>query len=211
MALAAITWVGQGFGGILTGQGTDPNSGPLLFLLALAYWPIRPQATPATAAHRRPSLLRIGIAVAAAALVGASSLAAAMGVTTATPATKGSTRLSATFPRMFGPGPLVSHSRLAGYRISFRDAPNRSARPGVLSLGLRRNGQAVDGAKVSLTFRSLDLNMNPHTNPLLPRGQGHYISKGPLLGMGGRWRITVSVLPRQGRALLLSLTDLIAA
>jgi hypothetical protein len=43
MLLAVTTWVGQNFGGILTGQGTDPNSGPLLFLLALAYWPIRPQ------------------------------------------------------------------------------------------------------------------------------------------------------------------------
>ena len=27
------------FGGILTGSGTDPNTGPLLMLLAAAYWP----------------------------------------------------------------------------------------------------------------------------------------------------------------------------
>ena len=28
-------------GGIFTGQGTDPNTGPLLALLALAFWPFR--------------------------------------------------------------------------------------------------------------------------------------------------------------------------
>jgi hypothetical protein len=36
---AAIWVVGEAFGGILTGGGTDPNSGPLLILLALAFWP----------------------------------------------------------------------------------------------------------------------------------------------------------------------------
>jgi hypothetical protein len=40
LLVAAAYWVvGQDFGGIFTGQGTDPNSGPLLGLLALAYWP----------------------------------------------------------------------------------------------------------------------------------------------------------------------------
>jgi hypothetical protein len=36
---AAALWLAQGLGGILTGTGTDPGSGPLLALLALAYWP----------------------------------------------------------------------------------------------------------------------------------------------------------------------------
>jgi hypothetical protein len=40
--LAALIWVfGEALGGIFTGSGTDPNSGPLLALLALAYWPSR--------------------------------------------------------------------------------------------------------------------------------------------------------------------------
>jgi hypothetical protein len=44
MVLALAIWVaGENFGGILTGQGTDPNSGPLLILLAIAFWP-RPLA-----------------------------------------------------------------------------------------------------------------------------------------------------------------------
>jgi hypothetical protein len=38
----AIWVVGENFGDILTGTGTDANSGPLLILLAAAYWPLRP-------------------------------------------------------------------------------------------------------------------------------------------------------------------------
>jgi len=41
-ALAVLIWVaGEDFGGILTGHATDPNSGPLLVLLAAAFWPCR--------------------------------------------------------------------------------------------------------------------------------------------------------------------------
>jgi hypothetical protein len=47
--VAAAIWVfGQAFGAILAGGATDPNSGLLLILLALAYWPAR------TAAARAP-------------------------------------------------------------------------------------------------------------------------------------------------------------
>jgi hypothetical protein len=45
-ALAVFIWVaGEDFGGILTGHATDPNSGPLLVLLAAAFWPHRPRRT----------------------------------------------------------------------------------------------------------------------------------------------------------------------
>lgn len=39
LGLATLLWLAEGLGGILTGGGTDPNSGPLLALLALAFWP----------------------------------------------------------------------------------------------------------------------------------------------------------------------------
>jgi hypothetical protein len=40
-AAAAVIWVaGEDFGGLLTGSATDPDSGPLLVLLALAFWPV---------------------------------------------------------------------------------------------------------------------------------------------------------------------------
>ena len=42
IAAAAAIWVlGESFGQILSGQGTDPNTGPLLILIALAFWPLR--------------------------------------------------------------------------------------------------------------------------------------------------------------------------
>jgi hypothetical protein len=44
--VAALLGVfGQGLGGMLTGQGTDPGTGPPLILLALAYWPATRRAT----------------------------------------------------------------------------------------------------------------------------------------------------------------------
>jgi hypothetical protein len=42
IASAVVIWVvGENFGQILSGQGTDPNTGPLLILLAVAFWPLR--------------------------------------------------------------------------------------------------------------------------------------------------------------------------
>jgi hypothetical protein len=53
--IAAAIWVvGQAFGAILAGGATDPNSGLLLILLALAYWPA------GTAAARAPDLSKAG-------------------------------------------------------------------------------------------------------------------------------------------------------
>jgi hypothetical protein len=47
IVVAAFIWVfAQALGGILAGGGTDVNSGPLLALLALAYWPLRTVPTP---------------------------------------------------------------------------------------------------------------------------------------------------------------------
>ena len=37
--LGALFWVAEDFGAIFTGQGTDPNSGLLLTVLAVAFWP----------------------------------------------------------------------------------------------------------------------------------------------------------------------------
>jgi hypothetical protein len=43
MSAAAIWVLTENLGGIFTGSGTDPNTGPLLILLAAAYWPFEPQ------------------------------------------------------------------------------------------------------------------------------------------------------------------------
>ena len=46
IVLAMGIWMfGEAFGGVLTGSGTDPNTGPLLVLLALALYPARADKT----------------------------------------------------------------------------------------------------------------------------------------------------------------------
>jgi hypothetical protein len=50
IVIALVVWVaGENFGGIFTGRGTDPNTGPLLILLAAAFWPRGEQAEPGRA------------------------------------------------------------------------------------------------------------------------------------------------------------------
>jgi hypothetical protein len=46
IVVAAVIWVfGEALGAILAGGATDPNSGLLLILLALTYWPVRTAVT----------------------------------------------------------------------------------------------------------------------------------------------------------------------
>jgi hypothetical protein len=46
-AAAVVIWAAEALGGVFTGSGTDPNSGPLLALLAVAYWPSAARQLPA--------------------------------------------------------------------------------------------------------------------------------------------------------------------
>jgi hypothetical protein len=57
---ALALWVtGEDFGGIVSGSGTDPNTGPLLVLIALAFWRYSRSATAFTLSRvaRIPSRL----------------------------------------------------------------------------------------------------------------------------------------------------------
>jgi len=59
IVVAAVIWVfAQAFGGILAAGATDVNSGPLLVLLALSYWPARPAAPLAPPATAEGNLAR---------------------------------------------------------------------------------------------------------------------------------------------------------
>jgi hypothetical protein len=56
MLAALAMWVaGQDFGGILTGQGTDPGTGPLVVLLAAMLWPPRIPRPSAAGPARAPA------------------------------------------------------------------------------------------------------------------------------------------------------------
>jgi hypothetical protein len=54
MTMVAVVWVAvQNVGGDLAGGATDPNSGLLVLLFALAYWPLVPARSRAPAAERQ--------------------------------------------------------------------------------------------------------------------------------------------------------------
>lgn len=56
VTLSVLSWVvSQDLGGLFTGGATDPNSGPLLVLVALAYWPNRQPGTEAASSPGRPT------------------------------------------------------------------------------------------------------------------------------------------------------------
>jgi hypothetical protein len=68
LVVAAVIWVfGEAFGQLLTGGATDPSSGPLLALLALAYWPraaaaAGPAGPPAAGPAGPPAAPGVGLA-----------------------------------------------------------------------------------------------------------------------------------------------------
>ena len=56
IVLAVLIWLAEGLGGVFTGAGTDPNSGPLLVLLAVAFWPTVPSPTAHSPTAHRPAV-----------------------------------------------------------------------------------------------------------------------------------------------------------
>jgi hypothetical protein len=60
--LGLLFWLAEGLGGIFTGQGTDPNTGPLLILLAACFWP-RTGRAPAARTERQHDAAVPGLAL----------------------------------------------------------------------------------------------------------------------------------------------------
>ena len=57
--LGAVFWLAEDLGGILTGQGTDPNSGLLLIVISAAFWPLAVTGNPGSRGvgrHRRAAV-----------------------------------------------------------------------------------------------------------------------------------------------------------
>ena len=58
--VAAAIWVlGENFGAIATGQGTDPNTGLVLVLLAASFWPLRRRPATAVSGDHSPVPARV--------------------------------------------------------------------------------------------------------------------------------------------------------
>jgi hypothetical protein len=57
----ALIWVAvENFGGILAGGATDPNSGLLVIVLAMAYWPLSTSRSPSVVAASNANATVIG-------------------------------------------------------------------------------------------------------------------------------------------------------
>jgi Domain of unknown function (DUF5134) len=54
LAVAVVLWLAQGLGGLLTGSATDPDTAPLLALLALSFWPPRSRPPQQRPPQQRP-------------------------------------------------------------------------------------------------------------------------------------------------------------
>jgi len=122
-----------------------------------------------------------------------------------------SAALVAAFPaataRHVGPGPLDTALTSGRFHVLLHLAPNVATRAGSVSVSVRTGDGPVIGAHVRLTVTMVSMNMGSFTLPLAERSAGTYSRAFPVLGMGGRWRFTVHVLPSGGSPFSVSVAD----
>jgi hypothetical protein len=107
-----------------------------------------------------------------------------------------------------GPGNQLATALSAqGYRLDLGWTPNRAAVAGTVSLLLSKQGKPVNRARVRLTFTMLDMDMGGLTGLLPQTAPGRYAHAGPILRMGGRWRLRLDVAPHRGNAFHIDVID----
>lgn len=106
-----------------------------------------------------------------------------------------------------GPGPVSTVLHSHRYRLELRLTPNRATAAGTISLKLAKQGRPVNGARVRLTFAMVDMDMGQLTGLLPQTAPGSYDHAGPVLGMGGRWRLRFDVTPRHGKPFSVTVVD----
>jgi copper transport protein len=97
-----------------------------------------------------------------------------------------------------GPGAVHRVIRQGSYTLDVRVDPNRAAQPSTFSLRLTRNGQPVTGARVTLEFAMLDMEMGTQAYTLPERSPGTYVRTTPALVMVGHWGVSFQVEPPGG-------------
>lgn len=110
-----------------------------------------------------------------------------------------------------GSHPFATRLAVHGYRLELRVAPNRATVSANATLVLTKQGHAVNGARVRLTYVMLDMPMTGIVRALAPRGRGRYADAGPVLGMSGRWGLTVRVAPLHESPFTVRLVDRMSA
>ncbi len=97
-----------------------------------------------------------------------------------------------------GPGQVVKTIGRLGYRLQFLVSPNKAAAPDSFALKITKNGQAVRGANVTLTFNHTEMEMPQQEYQLTETRPGVYSRAAPALVMVGKWALAFQITPKSG-------------
>jgi copper transport protein len=106
-----------------------------------------------------------------------------------------------------GPGAVRRVIHHGSYTLDVEVEPNRAAQPSTFTLRLTQNGHPVTGARVTLEFAMLDMEMGTQAYTLPERSPGTYVRTTPALVMVGHWGVSFQVEPRGGAPFTVIVVD----
>jgi copper transport protein len=106
-----------------------------------------------------------------------------------------------------GPGAVDRVIHHGSYTLRVHVDPNRAAQPSTFTLRLSQNGQPVTGARVTLQFAMLDMEMGTQAYTLPEKAPGTYVRTTPALVMVGHWGVSYQVEPRGGQPFTVIVVD----
>lgn len=154
---------------------------------------------------RRARLHATGLAVLLLAAGGTVSASVSAAGQSHTPAPSQAKRADGTLT--VGPGPVLTPLSERRYQIELRLTPNRATLPGTITVKLLKRGRSVNSARIKLTFTMLDMDMGQLSGLLPQTTPGTYTHAGPLLGMGGHWKLLIDITPLKQAPLSVAVID----
>jgi len=106
-----------------------------------------------------------------------------------------------------GPGSVDRVIHQGPYTLHVHVDPNRAAQPSTFTLGLTQNGRPVTGARVTLQFAMLDMEMGTQAYTMPEKSPGTYVRTTPALVMVGHWGVGFQVEPPGGRPFTVIVVD----
>jgi copper transport protein len=106
-----------------------------------------------------------------------------------------------------GPGAVERVIHHGSYTLAVRVDPNRAAQPSTFTLRLTQDGKPVTGARVTLQFAMLDMEMGTQAYTLPERSPGTYVRTTPALVMVGHWGVSYQVEPPGGQPFTVIVVD----
>jgi len=110
-----------------------------------------------------------------------------------------------------GPRPIAALVHAQGYGLGLTLAPNRASLRNRLSIVLRRDGQPVTGARVTVVYGMPAMDMqDAYTSRLPASANGAYSAMQPVFGMPGIWQLRFEVTPPRGAPFSVTINDRMA-